>query len=87
MKRHEIVTKQTTKLVEYRCDICNADLIELNLGFKVDQVTIECRVGTMYPEGGPGETLDVDMCAKCFREKLVPWLELQGATVREREWE
>ena len=50
-------------------------------------VEVRQRQGVSYPEGGSGTEIEVDLCPTCFKEKLVPWLRSQGATIEEKEWE
>ena len=51
------------------------------------EITIRQQEGTSYPEGGCGTKIIIDMCLKCFKGKLVPWLKSQGATIKEEEWD
>lgn len=65
------------------CDLC-ADEIE-SKQFITDEAVVSHRKGTSAPEGGDIEETSVDICSKCFQEKLVPWLVSQGATPRTTE--
>ena len=51
------------------------------------KVSIKQQQGQNYPEGGAGTEIIVDLCPQCFKEKLIPWLNSQGANVKEREWD
>jgi hypothetical protein len=53
--------------------------------FEVQDVTVEWESGHSYPEDRYTLTKFVDVCPDCFRTKLIPWLESQGATIKERE--
>ena len=77
------------RLTHTTCDMCDADVDECvdNFIYGVDEVTIERSVGSRYPEGTNLEEYKVDLCGKCFAEKLVPWLRSQGAEVRKRDIE
>ena len=77
----------TTKEVQdfISCDLCKDKIITNT--FKADNVDIQCKTGDVYPEGGMGSTIEVDMCCSCFRKKLIPWLESQGAEPLETEWD
>ncbi len=79
-------TPATTKRVckKVTCDLCGEETD--NSGFDVDNVEVTCRTGEQYPECGSGEEIEVDMCSDCFKNKLVPWLEEQGATIETKEW-
>ncbi len=50
-------------------------------------VTLECKVGSRYPECGSWTEWEVDLCPACFVGKLVPWLNGQGASIKPREVE
>ena len=73
--------KETVKIT---CDLCGQDVVK-KCG-NADEVIIEHRCGSAYPEGGSGETVSVDMCVTCFEDKLTPWLKSQGAELRTTEW-
>ena len=67
------------------CDLCGVTITN-NYG-DAEEVTIKHKTGYLYPEGGSGEITSVDMCGKCFDEKLVPWLKSQNCTPRTVEWD
>ena len=73
-----------TFVVKVTCDICHEE-IRREHG-SAEEVTVEHKTGFSYPEGGSGETVLVDICPKCFDERLVPWLKSQGAEPRKEEW-
>ena len=54
-------------------------------GYLVKETAVYCESGVNYPDGGHSETASVDICPKCFKEKLMPWLQSQGANVRREE--
>lgn len=68
------------------CDLCGARLIAVG-SYIVDEVEVRHRTGTRFPEGGGGEETSVDMCGRCFDEKLVPWLRSKGAEPRIEDWD
>lgn len=86
---HKTLIKIPSKTIErvlfVTCDICN-DKIENN-SFDIDEVTIKHKTGYLYPEGGQGEYKKIDMCGKCFNQKLLPFLESIGATPSITQWE
>jgi hypothetical protein len=45
------------------------------------------RIGELDPGGDFGEDTTVDLCPKCFTEKLLPWLKTQGVKPRTEKWE
>ena len=77
-------------LVAMTCDLCGKqgprgrwteDI------FRIAETTVQLKIGSSYPDGGMGDMWDVDICPDCFRDKLIPWLQSQGAAVRETEWD
>lgn len=85
MKTTQVPAREKLVLDKVTCDLCG-DVIDVKLP-KVDEVVVRHRVGKYYPPGGCGEETSVDMCCKCFEEKLVPWLRSQGAEPRIDDWE
>jgi uncharacterized protein (DUF2225 family) len=90
-KKKETVERDV--LEEVRCDLCGA-LAKHNKwsqGFyEVNEtdisVTVKQREGSSYPEGSMGTEYDIDLCPKCFKERLVPWLVSQGANIEQKDW-
>jgi hypothetical protein len=81
------VPASTRDVVDHvSCDLCGREIIEREF-YKVDEVEIRHKTGASYPDGGSGEETSVDMCGKCFDEKLVPWLRAQGVAPRTEPWE
>jgi len=79
--------------IKRKCDLCGIESKWSEWGagcYEVAEsnVTVEvtCKTGESYPEGGSGTEFEVDICPKCFKEKLVPWLRSQGAKVDGEEW-
>jgi hypothetical protein len=67
------------------CDLCGARIKDEQ--YVIDEVEVRHRAGTNYPEGGNGTEISVDVCGKCFDEKLIPWLKSQGAEPHVEEWD
>jgi len=91
--KEEKVTSIVEKLVETKCDLCGKIASRgdwESSSYEVNEVEIEVVVrqkdGSSYPDGGCGTNYIVDMCPECFKTKLVPWLESQGATCKRVEW-
>lgn len=40
-----------------------------------------------YDGGGDGKEIVVHICVDCFRTRLIPWLEQQGARVETRDFD
>lgn len=83
-----------TECTHRLCDICGAkgkDGDWTGGTYAVDETEISIKVtqkeGNSYPEGGSGTEYDIDLCPKCFKNKLIPWLRSQGAHVQEIEWD
>lgn len=79
MKHKKItsVPAYSVEEVDYiTCDLCK-EKIESKT-FAKEDVEISCIEGSNYPEGAWGTETTVDMCCKCFNEKLIPWLKSQG---------
>lgn len=77
-----------------RCDLCGTESkgSEWQKGcYEVaeTEITVEVRQkeGNSYPEGGSGTKYEIDLCPKCFKNRLIPWLKSQGATIQEEEWD
>lgn len=87
MKHYKTVKVEYTKEVEENvvCDLCGKDIVEGS--FEVNEVTVKHKYGHSYPEGGHGKEVEVDMCDKCFKSKLMPWLSSQGVQLIERDWD
>lgn len=62
-------------------------VLRSKLGFPMKPVQQEVKLeeGTSYPEGGSYEGFILDICPKCFKDKLIPWFESQGGKVRKTE--
>lgn len=76
------------------CDLCGATSKSYDWTsgvYEVNEtdvnVVIKHKSGESYPSGGWGTTSEIDMCPKCFQEKLIPWVKSQGGNVREEEWD
>lgn len=73
------------------CDLCGRKTQNdswAKMPFGVEDVEISYESGERYPEGNFTELVSYDICPDCFKNKLVPWLEKQGAEpeVQDRNW-
>ncbi len=95
MKETKIVKKtyDSEETISITCDIChtkykddnwNADWYKLNE--TEISITIRHKQGDQYPEGGSGTEMTIDICPKCFTEKLIPWIKSFGTELKEKEW-
>lgn len=74
------------------CELCKTKYKDDDWGRKYYE-HLECKAtleihleeGTSYPEGGSFESQILDICPKCFKEKLVPWFISQGGVVRNKD--
>jgi hypothetical protein len=80
---------KSTILDETICDLCGARAKngEWDDGlYSLLDIEVSYTEGSQYPEGGYGTKYEVDICPECFKKKLIPWLENQGAEIHEEEW-
>ena len=95
MKKYKTVkeTREKQELTNIVCDICGYDN-EHYYDWQNDpnkegssyfdtEVEIRYRYGVSYPEGGSGYEYNLDICPKCFMEKIVPLLKTNKEP---REW-
>jgi hypothetical protein len=97
----KIYEKRTRPAHEYKhlvsrsCDLCGKktkSAIEWSENrYEVNEteisVNIKQKEGSNYPEGGNGTEYEVDLCPDCFKDKLVPWLQAQGAQIEKKDWD
>ena len=76
MKIHKDVERVVRTLVEVRCDLCGERIFS---DYEtVDEVIIKHRRGVHYPEAAWGHELVIDLCGKCWCEKVLPRLRILG---------
>ena len=83
-----IPKKEVEQVIAIQCDLCGKQYHPRNWGgslYDVKRTEVSYESGEVYPEGGSTELISYDICPKCFMEKLVPWLESQGAEYEESE--
>lgn len=96
MKQYKKETKTVTNtrdvLVCRKCDLCGYESKkeDWNAGvYEINDTEIKVKVygetGESWPEGGNKIFYDIDLCPLCFKNKLVPWLNSQGANIQEQE--
>lgn len=85
VKTIEVPATTREVVVFVTCDLCGAK-IEKQV-YEVNEVEVRHKVGDSYPESGSVTETSVDMCGKCFEEKLVPWLRSQCADPRIEDWD
>jgi hypothetical protein len=82
-KAIEVPAQTLQSLTHVSCDMCNATIP--NKPFEVDDVEVSYESGNAYPDGRFTTTQFVDLCSKCFTDKLLPWLEAQGCVIQTKE--
>ena len=86
-----IPAKRLTTLARRRCDLCEESTTEKRDWGKdhydVEETEVRYKTGANYPEGGSGEETTIDICPKCFTEKLIPWVKSQGGEPTVKEWD
>ena len=96
MRKYRTYLKEMmqTDLIETTCDLCGAVAKRGEWGSATWEVaeteikiTIRQKDGEAYPDSGDGTEYNVDMCPKCFKEKLIPWLTSQNATCERKAWD
>ncbi len=91
--KEQVETVKRKVLIKTTCDLCGGIATHgewESSSYMFDETEIEVTVrqkeGSSFPEGGSGTQYNVDMCPKCFKEKLVPWLESQRCSAKTEEW-
>ncbi len=93
----QVPAKQEDRVTHVSCDLCGKKQEVLSYyGGDVDwdeeiisydfarTSTMELCEGSNYSEGQSGDRIRYHVCPKCFKDKLVPWMESQGVkTVKE----
>lgn len=81
-----------TEVDKVICDLCGAETHDGNWAkstwyYNEIEITVEISFEHRESDGGSGDggstdRISVDICPNCFKKKLVPWLESQGAQVK-----
>ena len=95
MKHYESKVVTTTReiLVGRTCELCHqrwatsSETEWSSSPWFIGETEVRLKDGRSDPDGGGfGKEIVIDICLSCFRAKLIPWLQSQGAQVRETEW-
>lgn len=78
--------KTTKRLERITCDICSQEIKRKNC-WDVMETEVRYKTGNSYPQGGSGEETTWDICQQCFTDKIIPWLESQGAIGTTKDWD
>lgn len=90
--QHRVIKEKV--LLDVSCDLCGYKAKDHNWNsssYTINETEIKITMyqkdGESYPEGGCGTEYNVDICPKCFKDKLIPWLESQGCKAKIIEWD
>ena len=95
MKTYKTTTRSESLLAETTCDLCKARTVRHpsgNVANWSDSNSGITRVEiTLYDIDGDesetiGEEIEFDICPRCFRDQLMPWLQSKGAVPHVRKW-
>lgn len=67
------------------CVFCDSKII--HKAGVVDNVVISHSIGEAFNEAGFGETTYIEVCVKCFKEKVLPWFKKQNCKIRTMPWD
>lgn len=90
-KEVPVPAKTETQLEYVQCELCGtrSERDDWSPGqYKIHEPEVTLRIGDRYPEGGSTKTTVLDICPKCFKDKLIPWFQSQGGKprVEESDW-
>ncbi len=68
------------------CDICETRIKPCG-GWDSSTVNVGARLGEVFPEGDFRTVYEVDICPKCFTDKVIPAVESLGCKFRQRDAE
>ena len=85
-----VKVERSIHLESITCDLCGAksnDSEWRENSYNSASTTIEMEDDSHYPSGATTTITSFDICPECFRKKLIPWFESQGATpgIKERD--
>lgn len=78
--------KEYTYVDHVVCDLCKGVIEKEGYG-ECDRVNICHREGSEWPEDGYGTETTLDVCSKCFKDKVLVWFKNQGAVPQVEEWD
>ena len=88
MKTEPVPATTATVLDYIKCELCDQTSPREDWAprqYEVNEPEVSLSVGRNYPEGGYHTRTVLDICPKCFKEKLIPWFLSQGGKLREVE--
>ena len=83
MRETETVTQEETVITKYICDLCGSEGGAARGWGKMEHkrqfTAVYLSDGDFFPNDWIRKDTYFDICAECFLEKLVPWMDEQGA--------
>ncbi len=68
------------------CDGCGRNM-DRSPWYERNEVTLEAKIGDVYPDGDYRAAYEIDVCGACFLAKVAPALEASGLRFRQRDVE
>lgn len=94
MKTYEekTITRIFNRVTSITCDLCGRQSITDRNSWsdeetEVSETEIKYKTGEETNDEGYGNQITVDICPKCFTEKLIPWIKSQGGEPTITDWE
>ena len=83
-KNREIIHRQYDDnwIVSITCDICKETYRGQNWGkggYVEENTDVSFEYGYCFPEGRSTKKIEFDVCPKCFKEKIIPFMQTFGA--------
>lgn len=86
-------TSTYLECVRRTCDLCGKESSDGDWEkstYEQNETNIEIKIkhreGYNVSDGGSGDEIEIDLCPDCFRHKLVPWLQSEGAKINYSNW-
>lgn len=88
-KNINVPATQRTVIYRVTCDLCKktSDLKWDADTYEVLETEVRYKTGYSYPEDGSGEETTIDVCPKCFADKLIPWVKSHGGEPTTKDWD
>lgn len=83
-KAKKTVTRENVCITKTVCDFCKKEMAP-NQPYNETEVTIEARVGDVFPDGDLRDVTEFDCCIECWAKKVLPVLCALGAQPRVRD--
>jgi len=85
-----VPTHKELKLKFYICELCKITTRDYQQwppasNYEINETEVSLSTGYSYPGDFSRRSTVLDICPKCFKEKLIPWFRSLGGTPREEE--